>query len=357
MFNKALSEACEGDAVKTTNLNVGVLRRKLSQTTPPANLMLGLAGTILTVQEQDIIDRVSRLTPTEFENLVFDVIRAMGFRNVVWRTPGSDGGRDIEGYLYSSDPTGFLQIQKWHIECKRYKSAINWPTIWEKLAHADGLGADILFVATNSAPSPKCESRIADWNSQRRRPAIRIWRGYNFPAMLRANLDIAVAHGIIERDSEPKGFGAALALELAKLIHSAHGAIEFGSGSKTAIEAASALAELLEHRLRDLDRYGRFQKGPTLVQSSVPDWLKIEGSPDETEEVSFRALSALMRHFMQCDIVRAQANRQEWIFSFDGTKKGATTDLLANLKNIAHWLRCDDMSSQNDGKLSVRMRG
>jgi len=312
---------------------------------------------MITVQEKYIIERVSKLTPTEFENLVFDVIRAMGFRNVVWRTPGSDGGRDIEGYLDSSDPTGFLQIQKWHIECKRYKSAIDWPTIWEKLAHADGLGADVLFVVTNSTPSPKCESRITEWNSQRRRPAIRIWRGYNFPAMLRANRDIAVAHGIIERDLEPNGLGAALALELAKLIQSAHGAIEFGSGSKTAIEAASALAELLEHRLSDLEQYGRFHKGPTLVQSSVPDWLKIQGSFDETEEVSLRALTALMYHFMQCEVIRAQANSQEWVFSFDKSKKSATTDLLANLKSIAHWLRCDDMILQNDGKLSVRMRG
>ena len=247
-----MSAAWDGDAVKRANLNVGILTRKSSQTASPATFMLWLAGTMITVQENDIIKRVSKLTPTEFENLVFDVIRAMGFRNVVWRTPGSDGGRDIEGYLDSSDPTGFLQIQKWHIECKRYNSAIGWPTIWEKLAHADGLSADVLFVVTNSAPSPKCESRITEWNSQRRRPAIRVWRGYNFPAMLRANLDIAVAHGIMERDLEPNGLGAALALELAKLIQSAHGAIEFGSGSKTAIEAASALAELLEHRLRDL---------------------------------------------------------------------------------------------------------
>ena len=94
-----------------------------------------------------------------------------------------------------------------------------------------------------------------------------------------------------------------------------------------------------------------------MVKSSIPDWLKIEGDFEETEEVSLRALATLMHHFMQCEVVRAEANSQEWVFSFDKSKKSATTDLLANLKNIAHWLRCDDMVLKDDGKLGVRMRG
>jgi hypothetical protein len=309
------------------------------------------------VREQEIIDKVSGLTPTEFENLVFDVVRALGFRNVVWRTPGADGGRDIEGYLQASDPTGFLQTQKWHIECKRYKSSINWPTIWEKVAHADSLRADVLFLVTNSTPSPTCETRIAEWNSERRRPAIRVWRGYNFPSILRSNVDIAVGHGIVAPDLEPNGLGAVLALELAKLVQSAHGAIEFESGSKSAIEAASALAELLEHRLRDLQQYGRFQKGPKLSRSSLPDWLKISDEYDEVEEVSFRALAALIRHFTQSDVIDARATSKQWTFSFGMPKKSSSSDLLSNLKNIAHWLRIDDMVLQDDGKFLVRMRG
>lgn len=309
------------------------------------------------MREDEIVDKISALSPTGFENLVFDVVRALGFRNVVWRTPGSDGGRDIEGFLASSDPTGFLQTQKWHIECKRYTSSISWPTVWEKIAHADSLDADVLFLVTNSTPSPTCETRIEKWNSERRRPAIRVWRGYNFPSILRANVDIAVGHGITEPDLEPNGLGAALALELAKLVQSAHGAIEFGSGSRSAIEAASALAELLEHRLRDLEHYGRFQKGPRLVQSSVPDWLKVDCEHFEVEEVSFRALAALMRHFMQSDVIHARTTDQAWVFSFGASKRSSSSDLASNLRRIAHWLRIDDMVLQDDGKLLVRMRG
>jgi hypothetical protein len=174
---------------------------------------------------------------------------------------------------------------------------------------------------------------------------------------LRSNVDIAVGHGIVAPDLEPNGLGAVLALELAKLVQSAHGAIEFESGSKSAIEAASALAELLEHRLRDLQQYGRFQKGPKLSRSSLPDWLKISDEYDEVEEVSFRALAALIRHFTQSDVIDARATSKQWTFSFGMPKKSSSSDLLSNLKNIAHWLRIDDMVLQDDGKFLVRMRG
>ncbi|MCG7521509.1 restriction endonuclease [Ruegeria sp. Ofav3-42] len=287
---------------------------------------------------------------------MFDVVRSLGFQNIVWRTPGADGGRDIEAYLNTSDPTGFKSVQKWHVECKRYEKAINWTTVWEKISHADGLGADVLFLVTNSTPSPQCEDRISDWNNQRRRPAIRVWRGYNFPSILRSNRDIAVAHGILDSDGEANGLGAAFASELAKLVQSAHGAIEFGSTSKTAIEAASALAELLEHRLRDLNQHGKFQKGPLLPRNSIPAWLKISGSYADPEDVSFRALTALMRHFRQCKIVHAEFNGQDWLFSFEEMRVGATNDLQKNLKNSSHWLRCDDIVEEPDGRVRVRIR-
>jgi hypothetical protein len=37
------------------------------------------------------------LSPRQFENVVYDLVSAAGLRNAVWRTPGADGGRDIEG--------------------------------------------------------------------------------------------------------------------------------------------------------------------------------------------------------------------------------------------------------------------
>lgn len=45
----------------------------------------------------DLLDGMKTLSPTAFEHLIFDLMILTGLRNVVWRSPGADGGRDIEG--------------------------------------------------------------------------------------------------------------------------------------------------------------------------------------------------------------------------------------------------------------------
>ncbi len=78
-----------------------------------------------------LLEKISQLTPTQFENFVYDCVRASGMTNLVWRTPGSDAGRDIEGQVTISDFVGVEKIEKWYIECKKFKNSIDWPTVWK----------------------------------------------------------------------------------------------------------------------------------------------------------------------------------------------------------------------------------
>ncbi|HDZ9489188.1 TPA: restriction endonuclease, partial [Vibrio cholerae] len=82
------------------------------------------------------------LSPEQFESMTFDIVTALGLRNAVWRTPGSDVGRDIEGNYYISDLSGLYQKQKWYVECKRYAKSVDWPTVWNKIAYAETHSAD-----------------------------------------------------------------------------------------------------------------------------------------------------------------------------------------------------------------------
>lgn len=59
---------------------------------------------------------ISDLSPTEFENLIYDLMVAKGMVNVVWRTPGADGGRDIEADSIHRDISDALGFSKWYIE-------------------------------------------------------------------------------------------------------------------------------------------------------------------------------------------------------------------------------------------------
>src|SRR5258706_15282013 len=104
-------------------------------------------------------DQLGSLHERDFENLVFDLAIAAGLRNATWRTPGSDEGRDIEGELTTVDFSGHTSVQKWYIECKRYSSSVDWPTVWEKIAYADAHAADYLLVVTTSHLSPQCKNQ------------------------------------------------------------------------------------------------------------------------------------------------------------------------------------------------------
>ena len=206
-------------------------------------------------QSSHILDCVSALSARDFENLVFDCMRAMGIRNLVWRTPGADGGRDIEGIVPVRDISGYEETQSWYIECKRYSRSINWPTLWHKLSYADSLNADVLYLVTNSNPSPNCETEINRWNESKKKPSIRVWRGYDFPFFLRSNPSIAAGYGLLHGPIAHDVETVNLTNIILNITQSAHSAYEFGQNGQIALQAAVALTELLSHRLNDLPAY------------------------------------------------------------------------------------------------------
>lgn len=74
---------------------------------------------------KSVVGRMKAMHPSAFENLTYDLLFLSGIRNLRWRTPGSDGGRDLEGEFTVIDFAGDHIIQKWYIECKRYASSLN----------------------------------------------------------------------------------------------------------------------------------------------------------------------------------------------------------------------------------------
>ena len=96
-----------------------------------------------------LLAKLKSLSPRDFENLAFDLVASTGMQNLRWRTPGSDGGRDLEGDLWSIDFAGDSRLQRWYIECKRYQAAIDWPTVYGKLAYAENHGAHYLLFITH----------------------------------------------------------------------------------------------------------------------------------------------------------------------------------------------------------------
>jgi len=245
------------------------------------------------------IDKLKALSPGQFENVVYDLVTSAGLRNAVWRTPGSDGGRDIEGEMETTDFSGFHVITKWYVECKRYASSVDWPTVWDKIAYADSHEAGYLLIVTTAMLSPQCKTEASNWNSKRRMPAVRYWDGTNLEQLLMHYPGILVKYDLAADTKLAPAAFMALAQQTSKVVQAAYGASEMANHDNAALEAASALAELLTVRIRDAETGGKFAKSPFVTLVDGFHWLKVSGNGAELggfDRHGLRALFALLRH-------------------------------------------------------------
>ena len=246
-----------------------------------------------------LLTNISKLSPTQFENLIYDCIRSIGVRNLIWRTPGSDGGRDIEGEVIVTDLVGVDKAEKWYVECKRYKQSIDWPTIWKKVAYADSQCADVFLLATNSNPSPACENEISNWNNRKRVPIIRILRGYSLVELLSTKSHISLCHGLTDGDANVDKQVLSIARIILGVVQAANARFTFGFDGTLAIEVAGILTELLEQRLSDIENYGYFGSGHMCrdMATSSLKWLNAVGDYSKIEEVAYLSTVASLVYF------------------------------------------------------------
>ena len=239
------------------------------------------------------------MPPTSFENLIYDLASSAGLRNAVWRTPGSDEGRDIEGEITTIDFSGYYAITKWYIECKRYSTSVDWPTVWQKIAYADSHGADYLLIVTTAHLSPQCKTEISRWHADRRRPAIRVWDAANLEQILLQHPRVLIKYGLSADQRMIAPSFLSLASQTSKVVQAAYGTAEMSGQHNAALDAASALSELLTVRMEDAEAGTNYTMYPFVLAEDAYDWLKIDGELGQFRQFDrygLRAILALTRH-------------------------------------------------------------
>jgi hypothetical protein len=301
------------------------------------------------VEPEAILEKISQLNPSEFENFAYDCINAAGLKNLVWRTPGADGGRDIEGVAFARDLSGEETAQRWYVECKRYATSLDWPTVWEKVAYADVQGADVLLVFTNSNPSPRCESEIASWNASKRRPLIRFWRGYDLPRLVRNFPWIGASYGLNDDLVAIQASALPLSVLISKMVQVAYTTAEFQLDFSPPLEACACLSELLSQRLDDLKRFGRFV--PAFIGSVPPDfsWLRYEGRYGEWEEIGLRAVLSYLRHVHGGQAVAINFEERAARVCIEGPRIQDVATIHDDLLMIGHWSRIEIQLGAGEG--------
>lgn len=238
---------------------------------------------------------LSDLSPTEFEHLIFDLMVARGMANVTWRTPGADGGRDIEGTIFEQDFTGLQTSKKWYVECKRYTSSVDWPTIYGKIAYADSNQADVLLLCTSSLFTPTAVTHVDNWNRARKQVSIRLWPKHELELRLQQHPDLLLKYGLSDTPSTPGATFVSLALALSKSVSSHYSKLIFEDEKPDLmLQASNALAYLLLVRMEDIEREGRINPRPFRPTSELLENWEFEGTPPEIDDLGATAFLAYL---------------------------------------------------------------
>lgn len=242
------------------------------------------------------------LDPDEFENLSLDLMIGLGLKNAVWRTPGRDGGRDIQGNIFSEDFSGHTSQQSWYIECKRYSGTVSWPTVWEKIAYADSNSADVLLIATTSTLSPQAIDEVNRWNDIRKKPHIRFWNSHDLLRKLRLFPNILVKYGM---SPEPIRDAALSILTVSKILlkysNTIDAYLEFGKPADRLLAVIQALSELISTRVEEIELFGKIRTAPFRASLDGYSWMTTAPLIESTrvDRYAMRAiLSILNSHDM-----------------------------------------------------------
>jgi len=299
----------------------------------------------------NILDKLRTVSPTQFENLVFDLLLFSGLRNVSWRTPGADGGRDLEGHFLRIDFAGVASLEKWYVECKRYANALSWPELRGKIAFAENHDAEYLLLCTTATLSTTCKDELARWHARGARPRIRAWEGAELenrvsllqPLLLKYGLTAVVPSAI-----EP----ALPLLQLAeRATASAYGRAAFNDKIDPELEYAACVVELAQAVARD----GPGRR-PTQIVSDrdLFSWVDVASDADLSgyDALGLRALLCALRSAARCATVRVSRRDQELALTTNGgTRWRDGHDLL---HTVALWSNLE--SSVDGGTVTLRRR-
>lgn len=135
---------------------------------------------------------INDLTPDEFQNLCYDIIRRNNFINPITRGKGGDGGRDLEAEFVVKIAKDEKREKCW-FQCKRQKVGVNFKQFSTELQKAQDQGIKRFFIVSNSDTTPNCKDDIENWN-KKNRCEINDWTGTKLLDLLFEIPDICKAY-------------------------------------------------------------------------------------------------------------------------------------------------------------------
>lgn len=297
-----------------------------------------------------LIKKLRRLSAREFEHLSYDLLTLSGLRNAVWRTPGPDAGRDIEGECFGTDLSETLSVQRWYVECKHYQTAVDWPTVFAKLAYASNHHADFLLLITTGHVSPRAKEEIALRSRRREWPAIRFWDAPALENLVARHSFLLEKYRLASAGTDLQRAAPLVALA-SKAVQSAHGHAALLGATSPPLELAAALVDLLAVR------QAGWREGwsPFKPDRDGYDWLRLPKTPDlgKFDSYGLRALATATRFFSNATALVMQPGKEStWIIRLP--RKVHSPTLGEALHTIALWANVEVVVRPTRVHLSAR---
>ena len=301
-----------------------------------------------------MLDKIKQLTSQEFENFILDILVTIGLRNAIWRTPGRDGGRDIEGVYFVTDLSGYKQQQKWYIECKKYNTTVGWPTIHEKLSYANVYSADFLLIVTTSSVTPQANDAINQWNISHDRPQIRVWEGYKIVHIVQQMPSICIKYGLSSNTKDIAVSFLSLSKIIQKFVLASYSESVFKNINLFSLQASAAMADLSERRMGQIEESGQWQVDKTrscdlYCWSKYEDDININGY----DRYALRAVLCAYRSMTKSSIVRLSRDVNGYVVVSSDGKRNLSDGHRRDLCSIAFWGNFD---INFDGSHSIVLR-
>ena len=282
--------------------------------------------------------RLIDISPREFENLTFDLLTLMGLQRLVWRTPGADGGRDIEGIFSYSDLSGYRSEQIWYVECKRYTASIDWPTVRQKVSYAENHQADFLLLVSTENVSPTCRNEITAWNDHKKVPSIRVWAGHDLDHILSRFPSVLLKYGLQKFGDRILSANSPVIMEQMKITQGAYSAFYLGVDVVKPLEAAAALSELVTRNIFTYEKDGKFVYNlENISLGKQYDWLDVDGDVSIlVDEISFRAIVSLLRYVSNCGKIKILRSESGFLLVPDRGFDHSSS-MMGLLSEVAVW--------------------
>ncbi len=135
---------------------------------------------------------LNELSPDDFQNLCYDIIKRNNFINPITRGKGGDGGRDLEAEFIVKIAKEEKREKCW-FQCKRQKAGVNFKQFSTEVQKAQDQGIKRFFILSNSDSTPDCKDDMDNWN-KKNRCEINDWTGTKFLDLLFEIPDICKAY-------------------------------------------------------------------------------------------------------------------------------------------------------------------